>query len=212
MRYSFILTLILGVFICVSAQEESSEALLLQQYQDGMNSLEAPKLNSPPIQKIFFGFRAGSSVILSTAQKPFFTNSLAPEIRYRVSPKFQINTGIIYTRGYDSSTQGLGYNSFAFYTEGEYRLNDRLSLSGMIMKEIDNFPGPRMDAFNRNTDMKSMSMGLNYRLTDNISFGANIRVTNGMPRYHSNPFYNSNPYNRNSFRSFSPFPQRFGYY
>ena len=158
--------------------------------------LEVPEINSPPAKKFDFGFQAGTSATMFGRSDAVFSSYLAPELRFHVTPKFQLNTGVIYSRQFLPATHdgmtgpaGAVSDRFLVFAEGLYHLNERISLSGMVVKDIGAGMDPRINSFYKNTGYQSMGMGVQYKVTDNLHLGARIRVSNGRSPYYFNPHY-----------------------
>ena len=199
--YHMLLTIIL---VRVSAQEVPDETVLLQQIHEGQYALEVPKIKSSPAKWYNFGFQAGSSMTMPGNSKALFSSYLSPEIRFHISPRFQLNTGVVYSQQYLpfareglTSAAGTRFDRFLVFVEGQYSLNERIWLSGLVMKEMG-ISDPRINAFQKNTSFQFMDMGIHYKVTDNLHFGAQIRVSDGHPLFYSNP-YNRNPFRNSSF-------------
>jgi hypothetical protein len=88
---------------------------------------------------------------------------------------------------------GNHFNQFLVYAEGTYQINQRLTVGGMVVKELDSDIYRQMNAFQKNTNFQSVGMSVNYKITDNIQVGARFNVTDGRPYYFSDP---TNPYLR----------------
>ena len=211
MRKFFSLAILFVLLIPVSAQENEDDSVLLQQIQSGMTAFEVPRISNSPTQLLDFGFQAGASVFMSGRKDALFSSYIAPELRFHVSPRIQINTGIIYSQGF---LPGIGenlygtsdgrYDSFSFYAEGQYHLTEKFSLSGMVLKDLGATMDPKIKAFQKNTGMQSMGIGAQYKITDNMSFGAQIRFSDGTPMNQLNRHYRHDPFRSPSF--FAPKP------
>ena len=204
MRHFIYYISLITLLVKASAQETPDEPVLLQHIYAGQHALEVPEITSSKARRFDFGFQAGSSVAMSGHSKTMFSSYIAPEIRFKVSHRFQLNTGVIYSQQYLPAVQerlygaaGLRNDAFLMFAEGEYYLNERISLSGLIMKEIGTSIDPRINAFNKNAGFQTMGVGVHYRVTDNLQFGVQMQISDGHPPYHSNPYY------RNSFRNSS---------
>ncbi len=186
------------------AQETEKEILLLQQLNEGQDVIAVPELKKPVMDKIDFGLQAGGSFTSFGKYGSIFSSYVAPEIRYQATSRFQFRGGVMFTSSFmPGAREGLygaggpanQFNQFLVYAEGEYRVNDRLSLGGIVVKELDNNTSRQMNAFQKNAGFQSMGMRVNYKITDNFHFGAQFSVTEGRPYYYSNP---ANPFMRRS--------------
>jgi len=193
--------LLAAIFTGLGAQENHADSTLLQQIKEGKQVFEVPHLETTPARKVDFGFQAGSSVWMSGHRNALFSSYIAPEVRFHATPRFQLNTGIMFSQGFlpgaaegQNGFQGNRFNSFTLFAEGRYLVSERLSFSGMVLKELDPGLDPRINTFYRNTGMQAVGMGVNYKLTENIHFGAQIRVSDGMPASRFSPSYMHDPY------------------
>jgi hypothetical protein len=197
-----------------SAQDAKGVALLLQQHNEGKEVLTIPELKKPVRERIDFGLEAGAAFTTFGKYGSLFSSYLAPEIRYRATPRAQFNTGIVLSTGFipgagfdgtggagplSGGTAGNRFNRILVFAEGTYRVNPRLTIGGMVVKELDNDLYRQMNAFRRNSGFQSMGMSVNYKITDNIHVGARFNVTDGRPYYFTDP---ANPFIRRS--PFSP--------
>jgi hypothetical protein len=168
---------------------------------------DVPQLEAQPLPRLDFGFQAGTSVWMYGRRNGLFSSYFAPEVRFHTSPRFRVNTGIMYSQVFlPGPAEGMinnRINSFTFFAEGQYQLNDRVSFSGMVLKELDPGLDPGINSFYRNTGMQAVGMGVQYKLTDHIRFGAGIRVSEGYPMHRLNSYYRDNPFG---------VPSRFGTY
>jgi hypothetical protein len=129
----------------------------------------------------------------------YFGTYVAPHLSYPISKKFSINAGA-YLSGISPVSQGdnpmvYGYpygglysRSFV-YVEGAYRLNDNLTLTGAVYKEVNLFNhGPAYPGYN--PDVRGMIMGVDYRIGDHVFFRGEVEVSNGLSPFYHDPFMN----------------------
>lgn len=147
--------------------------------------------------------QADFGVTLGTGFSSFSGNSMmqsfvAPHFRYRVNENLQVQfTGVIARSNsslFSGSSQGfVPYssqpNSYAISGSSVYQPNENMQFHarGTYMENS-------MQPFNRfpqqqQTDYKSISFGMNYKLGENASFGVEFQFSDGL-----NPYYS--PYNR----------------
>ncbi len=211
---SILLTGILLMPVLVFAQESEGEAILINQLDMGQKVLAVPELNTPEKNRFDFGLEAGAAFTSFGRQRSMFSTHLAPEIRYRAAPRVHFSAGVILSTGfmYGTGFEGIGnpqgissgpsgkrFNRILVYAAGNYQLNPRLTLGGMVVKELDNDLYRNMNAFEKNSGFQSVGMNLNYKITDHFHVGASIHVTEGRPYYYSDP---AHPFIRRS--SFGP--------
>jgi hypothetical protein len=120
------------------------------------------------------GFGSGSSYYV------------APEFRVKLSPKFQVNAGIMLSQNrfaYSAPVSLSGTSvvvkqgpvqESTIYASGIYTVNSKLSFSGSLLKTI---PGSNSMPWNNNLQM--MSLGMKYKISDNITIGARMQMVQG---------------------------------
>jgi len=213
MRSIIFTGILLFPLLCL-AQGSEGEALLLQQLNQGQEVLTVPELKKSTRDKIDFGLRAGAAFTSFGKHGSMFDTYIAPEIRYKAAPRLHFSAGVILSTGFLSGPGfegssapgsvsagpfGNQFNRILIYAEGDYQVNHRLTIGGMVVKELDNDLYRNMNAFEKNSGFQSIGMNVNYRITDNFHVGASFNVTEGRPYYYSDP---ANPFIRRS--PFSP--------
>jgi hypothetical protein len=157
-----------------------------------------------------FGVQFGSAVSTGFGNGPLFTQSIAPHL------KFHNNQNFTLTLGSTISTSNLGavsqfnspmmpqrFMSTAIFALGAYELNPRLTLTGGTWVERNNlsYMQDQMNPQAFNLNAGGMMMGLDYRISENFSVGAEINVSRGQSpfnMYQHNPgSLHSNPFKRN---------------
>lgn len=206
--HRFLTLIMLSAFILpLSAQK--ADSFLLEQIYGGVPAFEIPRIRESQLNKIDFGLQAGTSMLMSGRKDAIFSSYIAPELRFHATPRFQVNTGLIYRQGFlPGSGEGMyttpdgRFDNFSVFAEGQYALTEKFSVSGMVMKELGTTLDPRIHAFHKNT--QSMSIRAQYRITENMRFGAQIRFSEGYPMYQLNPYNRQDPFRNPS--CFSPDP------
>ncbi len=200
-KYLLALTLILSPFVLLQAQTTNGHNLLSGEYSI---------LQSQPT----FGLQMGSSFTSGMGGNSLFSQSIAPHMQLDVTKKFQLVVGSVFTTGNFGSNSSLQLNngvempqrlnSSMVYALGAYQLNPRLTITGAAWTERNN-----MNAFQNqmnpqafNTNARGMMMGVDYKITENLRFGAEVNISNGQ-----NPFSPYGNYGYNPFYS-TPFHQR----
>lgn len=123
-----------------------------------------------------------------------------PSLTYRLSPKLTITSGIGYSRNQFSSPgeQRSLYNGnlFTVHASAFYKVNERLSVYGSVYKTMDNAPNAMMNPQAVNFNSQGTSMGLIYKVTDNIHMGIEFRQRSGNPFMspYSNPYPYASPF------------------
>jgi hypothetical protein len=111
---------------------------------------------------------------------------LAPNISYQLSPKFQIQAGLIYEKStFYSLYSQEGYSNDILpmtrtflYSSGSYLLTPNLTVSGTVYKSIDNIPKltKYQDPYHYNT--QGVQLDLHYKVSNSISVGFQLRQQN----------------------------------
>ena len=130
--------------------------------------------------------------------------SIAPSINYLVSPKLNIEVGGVFMTGNTNFSQNsilktnpsLAQNSnqYFVFANSQYALSKRLMLTGSFYSTLNSNKTPQINPYF--LDYKGMNVGLNHKITNNMSIGAEFRMTNTPYNY----FYD--PAGFGSFRSF----------
>ena len=205
---SILLTGILCLPLLVFGQGSEGEAILVKQLDVGQEVLTVPELNTPGRNRIDFGLEAGAAFTSFGGQGSMFSTHLAPEIRYQAAPRVHFRAGVVLSTGYlygsgfesignpvgiPSRPSGHRFNRFLVYASGDYQVNPRLTVGGMVVKELDNDIYRKMNAFEKNSGFQSIGMNVNYKITDHFHVGASFNVTEGRPYYYNDP---ANPFIR----------------
>ncbi len=149
-------------------------------YQD--NQQKKDKEKQPGIR---YAFNVGSSYFTPGRSGGFYSY-FAPGVRYAVSRRFHFSGGVLFQ--YTNEAQGLfpgPGESFPsnhsvqvlFYGQGTYLLRPNLSLSGTVVKNLDQ--SQKYPSFYKPYPIvpDSYSLRLNYRISNSISFGAEFRYS-----------------------------------
>lgn len=140
-----------------------------------------------------------------------FTTYTKPEINYRLSPKFSLSAGVyaLSTRftdmpslneNFQPVTANFNQNSVYFYAAGNYQVNENLTISGQVTKQVVNLNRQKyINPALYNTDFQSLSLGFTYKITDYFEIEGQISHSRGYDPL----FMQTNPYS--GFRSSSPF-------
>jgi len=143
----------------------------------------------------------GSSFLSMGKGNYGFRNFIRPGISYDLSQRFRLTTGIQfsseqYTFAGSSDQESLfqgSYNRVSVFASGEYLINERVSIFGTAVKDLNTPQYRPMHPLAQDLDYQSLSVGVNYRLSDNVHFGAEVRFNNQPEYWFSNP-YNSSLY------------------
>lgn len=156
--------------------------------QNGLSLNPEIKQSKPPLnyQKLHLSLDVGAGFMGSKYNSGVFT-TIAPNLNYMVTPKLKLEAGVVFVTGNHNfyqmpvgETQQSVFqrtNQVSVYTQGEYLLTDRLTLTGAFYKTFT--PGGTSQINPYALNYNDMYMGLDYKLTKNIKLGAAIRYTNG---------------------------------
>jgi hypothetical protein len=190
------------------------------QAQEG--SLFQPKTESGlVIPKTDFGLQLGTSFTTGFGGSTLFSQSLAPHFQWNPGQRFSLLVGSVVSTGQFSGMNGFSPFGFGHagdlgmmapqrlfsttvYAMGAYQLNPRLTIIGGGWTEHNNFQmtQPQMNSQAFNLNPRGMMVGFGYRITDNLSFGAQVNVSSGYNPF--NPFSQPGGFNRSVFAP-SPF-------
>lgn len=131
---------------------------------------------------------------------------VAPFFNYRVSPRFRLDVGAIYTQGFNnlSSSEFQGFNgnssNLSLFVRGNYLVSDKLIISGAVYKTFDlNKPQTSDLSVQKKTfENYGAIVCIDYKISENLTIGAQVNFSNR----NSNPY----PYNSrdNYFGGFQP--------
>ncbi|MBE0640376.1 MAG: hypothetical protein IH598_17830 [Bacteroidales bacterium] len=154
-----------------------------------------------PEKPVSFRMEVGSTFGLSSGGGQMFGVYVSPHVSYRLSDKWRLNVSARiqnsnfinfynpylphypeYTRTFDSNiTQTL------IYAESEYLVNPRLMISTKVFKEVSVFDQPQINPRALDLNSEGVSVGFNYRVSENFQFGAEVGYSKGRNPY--NPLF-----------------------
>lgn len=145
-----------------------------------------PTEKKPVTDKLDYNLSAGTSFISAKNFGSGTSTYVAPEISYKLNPKIRLNVGIMFMNsnftinkyknisGQSEVIKTRPTNLTLAYVEGDYLINSRLTISGMLMKDLS---GSQYGKYY--TPIQAMSLNMNYKLTDHITIGAGLQVNQG---------------------------------
>ena len=160
--------------------------------------------------KVVTSLSMGTGVgFLNSTKSPAITTFIAPKIGYQLSPKFQLNIGLMhYTLAGNTfmpinnhealfNTNNNSISGNLFFVEGQYKINKRFSMSGAVLMDAN--------SFNKQNSYKAVSLGLNYKVAEHTFITLTTTVSKGQGNYFNandkaNPYYYGNG-NNDMFRS-----------
>jgi predicted porin len=134
---------------------------------------------------------------------------LAPYLRYSLTPKLKLDVGGILCDGISGMSGSYNSTSFLLFAKGNYLLTDKLTVSGTAYKTF--YPNTSLysESINKNsTDNYGFSLGMDYKITKNLSFGAQVIMAKG---YNNNNLFQSQPSLFGGFPSDNPHNGIFGW-
>jgi len=178
------------------ALQQNKEIPAAERFQFGMN--------------VGAGFTSGNGYDMSSSY-------LAPEVTYWASPKLRFDFQGFIQRNNMLQNNGVhpGYggmnntNLFGFAGQGNFALTNRISLHGNAL--YSEFPNAmvynRQGIYSTSDTFTSMSLGVNYRISEKVQVGFSFGFHNGNNPY----YYPTNPLNpmmvQDPFGADNPFRQ-----
>ena len=155
------------------------------------NQLSGNAFSGNPTQPDF-GLQIGTSFSTGFSGGLHSTQFLAPTIQWSISPRLHIIAGGIFATGQFSGVSSLNpagmvsgmttavNRPFAAtaYAAGAYQVSERLTILGAGWIEHNNMLplGMRMNPQAVNPMHRGMMVGFQYRITDNLHFGAQVNA------------------------------------
>lgn len=126
---------------------------------------------------------------------------LSPFLSYRVSPKFRLDVGASYIQGFNNS----GINEYFFgknpaylsvFARGNYLVSDKLLISGAVYKMFDLNKPETSDILSQKKKFNNygVMLGVDYKITENLTIGAQINFSDRNPYYYPGSYYNQNEF------------------
>lgn len=156
--------------------------------------------------KLNYNFEMGVNV----GSNGNFGTFYKPSVTYQVSPKFRINTGVVYLNStvnnypvfenYQYQSFSGNISQYVAFVSGQYDVTDKLSVAGSIyydMTSYNTFGGQSSSNF----DNLGYAASFEYRITKGLTISGEIRRGNT-----NNPYgrYSNNGFNSSFGNSFGP--------
>jgi hypothetical protein len=203
--YKQLLSLALLIASAIGLQAQNLDETPVVSPSDTNDIHVAPILkNTKTNDKLNYSFSVGTSFITAKNFGSGMASYVAPEVTYKLSPRVKINAGVMFINSnfalrprYFTNEQSVVIktkptNSAIAYVEGDYLVNSRLSISAMIMRDV---AGNQTGFSNVNSPVQSMSVNMNYKITDNITIGAGMHINQGVDYGYPYSNYNFAPAN-----------------
>ncbi len=150
-----------------------------------------------------FGMQLGTSFTAGGYGGSMFSQTISPHLGWDLSKNFHLEVGTVFSSGKlrgnspvapfglageNTAMQGIEGQRFlsaTVYAYGSYRVNPRLSLTGGTWVERNDMGtvDPQMNPMAFDTNARGMMFGVDYKITDNLRFGAEVSMSSGV-----NPF------------------------
>jgi hypothetical protein len=110
---------------------------------------------------------------------------MAPFLNYRVSPRFRLDVGAVYTQGFNNfhSNEFQNFNgnnsNLSLFARGNYLVSDKLLISGAVYKTF-NLNKPQTSDIStqkRSLDNYGIIVGAEYKITENLTIGAQLNFS-----------------------------------
>lgn len=142
--------------------------------------------------RVSTSFSAGAGLsFIENSKNTAFTSFIAPKIGYQLNNKFKLNVGLMHYSITGNTFMPVNQNE-AFinsgnrtrsgnilFVEGQYDLNKRVSLTGSVMYDANNFN-------NKQSNYKAVALGLDYKVSKHSTIGFQAIFSQG-----ESPYYNS---------------------
>jgi len=162
-----------------------------------------------------YSFTTGMSTGFGANSPTLFNTWVSPRVGYQVNPKLHLDFGTtLATSNYQSLYTPFGeyrvkqpgnIMTTTVFVNGAYQVSDKLTVFGSGYKQME-IAGKKETVNPRALDFNSegMNVGFEYRLNENMKFGAEIGISRGSPgtMYPYNPIFNRgsfNPYRLSTF-------------
>ncbi len=162
-----------------------------------------------------FGMQMGTSFTTGFGGGSLFTQSFAPHMQFRPGQNFSFVVGSVFSTGSFGGNTPLGYQggagtpdrmySTTIYALGAYQVNSRLVITGGAWAERNNMDmmfAPTMNPQAFDVNPRGMMMGMEYKITENLRFGAEINISQGYNPF--NPYMQQGSFQQNPFHRRSP--------
>ena len=137
--------------------------------------------------KMHYSFEVGAGFGQSNTYGNYFSTYYKPTISYDVSPRFSINTGLIYV---NSSVENMpvatDYNYQLFsgnisqyyaFVGGKYKLTDKLSVGGSIFYDFSSYTAYDGTSLSKTAGLDNLggSANFEYKVSDHLTIEGEIR-------------------------------------
>lgn len=167
-------------------------------------------------KKLHLNLEVGTMFGTTFGNGNYFATYVAPQINYQLTPRFNLKMGIQLVNNFGGNfAEGTSYNhpwgypmyypTSMVYLGGDYKLNEKLTLSGTAYKQVNLFNFENQPGYSN--DLKGVIMGVDYKIGENTWIRGQVEFSNGyrnsgafpgmnlFPQNHFNSgFYPDNPF------------------
>ncbi len=197
-RCTFIL-LLSFLFFTVSQGFGQQQQIKKDTLQAGVDDINMIRYLSE--KKLKFNLEVGTVFSTGLGSGNYFSTYVSPHVAYALSPRFNLNIGTTIMNGFPVNPYSPAhdyplYNPLSpgtvsfVYVGGDYKVNDKLTLSGNVYKEFSTFNNPNQLQKGYNYNVQGMSMGVDYKVGKNAFIHGQIQISNDRNPYFSHPFLN----------------------
>ena len=151
------------------------------------------------LQPVQFNLQTGASFSSGFGGGSLFNTFVAPSFSQPIGKKLTLSAGAVignstFTNAPMINSEGQfgpvsgNLTTFTIFTSGAYQVNDRLTVSGSAYKTINPAFNSRMNPENLRMEAQGMSVGVGYRIGDNMHIGAEFRMNQGDRNFYQ-PYY-----------------------
>jgi hypothetical protein len=164
--------------------------------KDTVSSFVQMNFHKPPAKlldakKLHFSMDVGVGYVGGSNYFSGSYSSFSPSWTYQMTPKLNLEFGgtLFYGNRNSLNTTSIfskdvihqNSNQYILFTKGQYKLTNKLTLNGSAFKTFNSQSNSKMNP--NYLDFKSVNVGLNYKITDNVNLGAGIRFSNGLNNF-----------------------------
>ncbi|MCF8304207.1 MAG: hypothetical protein K9I94_13100 [Bacteroidales bacterium] len=191
-----VITLIIAFFAAGSFAQSSITGL--DNYGVGNNASSG--LSGNTFSNTDFNLQMGTSIGSYGGGGSVLSSYVAPSFNFDATPKLDIKAGALIMNnnfsGFQQSpfmSQSMGLNQNMtdsyLYVQGDYQLNEKLTLSGGAIKKVNTYNyQQKMNPLAKNYDYSAYNIGMRYKVNDNAHIEAQFNLIKGNP--YQTPFNN----------------------
>ncbi len=186
----FFVFILLGMAAVAQNPDESTSSFLaINPSHQTLKGLQPAQFSLQTGAMFSSGFGGGS--VFNTYVAPTFSQPLTKKFTLSagavIGNTMFTNTSILNNEGQFSNVSG-NLTTFTLFTSGTYQVNDRLTVSGSAYKTINPAFNQRMNPKNLQMEAQGMSVGIGYKVGENMHIGAEFRMNQGSSNFYQ-PYY-----------------------